>query len=624
MIRSIVFAVVFSWIVGLGIVGALRHDQTDVRAAEPFQFLPTIQHTVPILDGDGEPLLQETAEAIGTEIARLRTLHGFDSVTVSSVLSRHADYIAAGILSTPDINEDMAQTHTKTVVADMPYVAAAAAVYCEDYVCTDPAAGARHFGKMILNHAAKTDALLQANLKEVGISVMQAEIDGKIVTCMVVCSATATVTQAQSKVPEPLFTEDTLAPQVKTTPIYVPRGGALTTAMVENALQITDERGEQPVCSYDVTTIDTAQEGTQTLSAVVADKKGNQTSCTVIVQVAVPTLPVILSETIILPEISGQEIWDVAKYVQVTDQCGVQSVQTEPMYLTPDILPTTKTVRVTVTNLFGLTAQAEVPVEQGKITYKKIAADAQGAQLTVEAASGSDVRQNGHARLVCSSAENGVYYFTVTDSDGVQRTFIRDRNELVWNPKVAGATTLAVTVLDGATGIVRSRSTVNIIVAEKQIFVYNTLVLSFAADSGFVLDLAQAQIRGVQPETLVETLQAAAKVTGGDGEITFSFTSAKGAVMAVGDVVTSGTEMTVLEDGHVRATYTVLIYGDINGDGKIGIADFAKLRQELLKGNLITGIYTQAADVNYDGKIGIADFAKLRQYLLGKIDISQS
>ena len=89
------------------------------------------------------------------------------------------------------------------------------------------------------------------------------------------------------------------------------------------------------------------------------------------------------------------------------------------------------------------------------------------------------------------------------------------------------------------------------------------------------------------------------------------------------DLVTSGTVVSVLEDGTTRQSYTIFIYGDINGDGQIGIADFAKLRQELLRGDLITGIYQYAADINYDGQIGIADFAKLRQYLLGNIGIEQ-
>ena len=112
-------------------------------------------------------------------------------------------------------------------------------------------------------------------------------------------------------------------------------------------------------------------------------------------------------------------------------------------------------------------------------------------------------------------------------------------------------------------------------------------------------------------------------VTGNTGEVTVAFKNAQGGALADTDLVASGTVVSILDSGVEQISYTVLIYGDINGDGQVGIADFAKLRQEMLRGDLVTGIYQNAADVNYDGQVGIADFAKLRQYLLGKIKIEQ-
>ena len=66
-------------------------------------------------------------------------------------------------------------------------------------------------------------------------------------------------------------------------------------------------------------------------------------------------------------------------------------------------------------------------------------------------------------------------------------------------------------------------------------------------------------------------------------------------------------------------TYGIIVYGDTNGDGKIGIADYAKIKDSILGKTAINGVYRSASDVNKDGKIGIADYAKVKDYIIGKI-----
>ena len=66
-------------------------------------------------------------------------------------------------------------------------------------------------------------------------------------------------------------------------------------------------------------------------------------------------------------------------------------------------------------------------------------------------------------------------------------------------------------------------------------------------------------------------------------------------------------------------TFNIIVKGDTNGDGKIGIGDYAKINDSILGKTSLSGSYSLAADTNNDGKIGIGDYAKVKDYILGKI-----
>lgn len=70
-------------------------------------------------------------------------------------------------------------------------------------------------------------------------------------------------------------------------------------------------------------------------------------------------------------------------------------------------------------------------------------------------------------------------------------------------------------------------------------------------------------------------------------------------------------------------TYTVIVYGDLTGDGEINSADLLKMRQYLLGKTNLSGVYKEAARIADGDKINSANLLKLRQYLLGKTEISQ-
>ena len=70
-------------------------------------------------------------------------------------------------------------------------------------------------------------------------------------------------------------------------------------------------------------------------------------------------------------------------------------------------------------------------------------------------------------------------------------------------------------------------------------------------------------------------------------------------------------------------TYTVVIYGDLTGDGKINSADLLKMRKYLLGDSNLSGAYKESAYLTDDSKINSADLLKMRKYLLGTSKINQ-
>ncbi len=75
--------------------------------------------------------------------------------------------------------------------------------------------------------------------------------------------------------------------------------------------------------------------------------------------------------------------------------------------------------------------------------------------------------------------------------------------------------------------------------------------------------------------------------------------------------------------GKVVKSYSVVIYGDVNGDGEISIVDLLRVQRHLLNVSKIEGIYSSAADVTKDGKLTIADLLRIQRHLLNVSKITQ-
>jgi len=81
-----------------------------------------------------------------------------------------------------------------------------------------------------------------------------------------------------------------------------------------------------------------------------------------------------------------------------------------------------------------------------------------------------------------------------------------------------------------------------------------------------------------------------------------------------------GTGMVIkLMDGNtVKASVTVVVSGDTNGDGKTTVTDMIAVKSHVLKKSTLGGAYAQAADTSADGGISITDFIQIKASILGK------
>ena len=112
-------------------------------------------------------------------------------------------------------------------------------------------------------------------------------------------------------------------------------------------------------------------------------------------------------------------------------------------------------------------------------------------------------------------------------------------------------------------------------------------------------------------EATAETTEATTETTAAPSETTEATTETTAAPSDTGApaMLRSAPETRIY-------TLTVIVTGDLNGDGNVTITDMLMLKSAVL-GETLSNTASAAADLNFDNKITITDFLKAKSYLLG-------
>ena len=129
----------------------------------------------------------------------------------------------------------------------------------------------------------------------------------------------------------------------------------------------------------------------------------------------------------------------------------------------------------------------------------------------------------------------------------------------------------------------------------------------------YTKDDANKEISRIAPGTTVTTFKN--NVTA-NRELTFI--NSEGNALGENDVITTGSKVKV---GGDALEYTLIVTGDIDGDGVITGNDLAKSKLHEINITPLTGIYKKAADVDGDGYITINDIAQIKLVLIKQFEI---
>ena len=615
----------------------------QVRAASGTTLSTVIFRTPGFLPyaADNDPVTAATCASLSAGYTNLRAAYGLAKAESSQVLDRAATYAAQNALAAIDPNAPDPDSVTASANATLKNISGISGFYVltlAQYSAWNPAAASNYLLNSVKNTYQGAAALLRPGAGTFGTALCLLS-DGKTAfACFVFCcsdtnaaDANGVLANISGLLPEKLYEIDPETALAGTggqasgagsedVTVYVKKGGALSAEKVSGALALRDRLGAEADVSWNAGALSTAGAGNTRLGVTV----------TFLGTVFLRTVNVTVLEgntaPRIAPEITGNilpegELVDVSEYVNVTSAGTVSRVSCSPLLLRDS--SGRNTVRVIAENFAGETA-----VQQAECTFtgterqpvQPSYTDNSGLNVFVD--SGTQLQAGEHTLVSwnISPSQGGsgqtVYYFTFSYPDGHSETFTHTKPYICWDPSSEGIVEVRGKLTVNGSAV--ASSLIRVIVSRSGQTEYIPATLSFSANSGITTETygEYNALLGLPAGTTASELKSFAAVTGGQAPY-LTVSDRQGAEAADNAGLCTAFTLALYDGGQLLESYTVVILGDLNGDGAVGIGDFAMLRQQLLKGDVVTGIYLRAADLNHDGSVGIGDFAKLRQFLLG-------
>lgn len=87
-------------------------------------------------------------------------------------------------------------------------------------------------------------------------------------------------------------------------------------------------------------------------------------------------------------------------------------------------------------------------------------------------------------------------------------------------------------------------------------------------------------------------------------------------------IVSSGDTIKINNNGEEKS-YKIIIYGDVNGDGKIVATDYVLIKNHIMDIKKLTEFELLCADINHDGKVLATDYVAIKNHIMEVKSITQ-
>jgi hypothetical protein len=127
--------------------------------------------------------------------------------------------------------------------------------------------------------------------------------------------------------------------------------------------------------------------------------------------------------------------------------------------------------------------------------------------------------------------------------------------------------------------------------------------------------LEESFVFGVKNRTSVQTLLSQFK----NEEL--EVTDCDGNVITDAAIVGTGTQVKLYQDDQVIDAVTVVVPGDVDGNGIVDTTDYMRVKATLRDTFTFDDAQTKAADVDNTGMVSTTDYMHIKAYFLGNHDL---
>lgn len=144
-------------------------------------------------------------------------------------------------------------------------------------------------------------------------------------------------------------------------------------------------------------------------------------------------------------------------------------------------------------------------------------------------------------------------------------------------------------------------------------------VVEYKFETYYTLDSANHYIFGITPGTSVVDFLSGINFGNGNGYVMNADGSINDGMVGTGNYVVG-----INDAGEEYARYTLILFGDLNGDGQLSSMDMLYLKRHLLNVNVLQDVYFIAANTNRgDDGVTSMDMLYLKRHILGISSVNQ-